>query len=257
MTSEIIEVESREVAPFVPQVPSLFGTTEPKEIMARAEETANILMQKVRSHQGLDGKQDLVANVQGKEYVCVGGWTLLGSLLGVFPVLVWTREVMAGGSPCGWEARVEARTLAGAVVGAAEAECLRSEKRWGSADDYALRSMAQTRATSKALRMPLGFIANLAGFEGTPSEEMPREGFNDRPVVPKRASSKPPECPEHGSKFIKFIPPGVSKKTQNAYKAFWTCRDDCDQGRNGKPYYIDHEGHLKNIGEHPDDVPNE
>ena len=35
--------------------------------------------------------------------------------------------------------------------------------------------MAQTRATSKALRQPLGFIVQLAGFDPTPAEEMPRE----------------------------------------------------------------------------------
>ena len=33
--------------------------------------------------------------------------------------------------------------------------------------------MAQTRATSKALRQPLGFVITLAGFDPTPAEEMP------------------------------------------------------------------------------------
>ena len=94
-------------------------------------------------------------------------------MMGVFPIVVWTRKMS---DPEGWEARVEARTLAGAVVGAAEAECLRSEKRWGAADDYAVRSMAQTRATSKALRGPLGFIVHLAGFSATPADEMPDDG---------------------------------------------------------------------------------
>ena len=93
-------------------------------------------------------------------------------MLGVFPVVVWTKEV---GEGQGWEARVEARTRDGAVVGAAEAECLRSEKTWKNRDSYALRSMAQTRATSKALRGPVGFVMTIAGFEATPEEEMPRE----------------------------------------------------------------------------------
>ena len=46
------------------------------------------------------------------------------------------------------------------------------EKTWAGRDDYALRSMAQTRATSKAMRQPLGFIITLAGFDATPAEEM-------------------------------------------------------------------------------------
>jgi hypothetical protein len=106
-------------------------------------------------------------------HVRVEGWTLLGSMLGVFPQTVWTRPVMEGEEKVGWEARVEARTRDGALVGAAEAECLRSEKTWRSRDDYALRSMAQTRATSKALRQPLGFVVSLAGYDPTPAEEMP------------------------------------------------------------------------------------
>ena len=49
---------------------------------------------------------------------------------------------------------------------------MRSEKSWAGRDDFALRSMAQTRATSKALRMPLGFVVTLAGYLATPAEEM-------------------------------------------------------------------------------------
>ncbi len=62
----------------------------------------------------------------------------------------------------------------GRVVGSAEAMCSRSETTWANRDDYALRSMAQTRATSKAMRQPLGFVMALAGFDPTPAEEMPR-----------------------------------------------------------------------------------
>lgn len=123
----------------------------------------------------------LTTAISGKDHVRVEGWTLLGSMLGVFPVTEWTRPVKnAEGQQIGWEARVEARTRDGAVIGAAEAECLRSESLWSGRDDYALRSMAQTRATSKALRQPLGFVMTLAGFEATPAEEMPSGGA-DKP----------------------------------------------------------------------------
>jgi hypothetical protein len=99
----------------------------------------------------------------------------------------------------GWEARVEARTRAGEIVGAAEAECLRSENTWANRDDYALRSMAQTRATSKALRQPLGFVMQLAGFNPTPAEEMPR------PERPARKTSQKKESP--GSTFEDLFEP--------------------------------------------------
>jgi hypothetical protein len=85
---------------------------------------------------------------------------------------------------------VEARTLDGRAIAAAEAECLRAERRWAQADDYAVRSMAQTRATSKALRLPLGFVIQLAGFEATPADEAPAA---DDPVIVNDDDKIPPQ----------------------------------------------------------------
>jgi hypothetical protein len=160
--SEELDIIDAEIAP--QQTGTLFRTDDPTEIVQRASGMASTLADVVR-------KQKLAVKIGGREHVRVEGWTLLGTMLGVFPVCEWTRKLDDG-----WEARVEARTMSGAVVGAAEAECLRSEKTWKSRDDYALRSMAQTRATSKALRQPLGFVMTLAGFDATPLEEMPPAG---------------------------------------------------------------------------------
>lgn len=146
-----------------PAAPGLFGTDDPELVIVRAAAVSDALARVVRDRK-------LFARISGKEHVLVGGWTLLGSMLGVFPVTVWSRPVEDG-----WEARVEARTLDGRIVGAAESECLRSERHWAKADDYAIRSMAQTRATAKALRMPLGFVMELAGFDATPADEMPTD----------------------------------------------------------------------------------
>jgi hypothetical protein len=165
---------SDELVPTVDLAPStLFGTDNPGEVVERASGVARTLADVVH-------KQNLVVRIGQSNHVRVEGWTFLGSLLGVFPVVEWTRPVMDGDAKVGWEARVEARTRMGEIVGAGEAECLRSEKEWGPTpskgrprDDYALRSMAQTRAVSKALRMPLGFVMQLAGFNPTPAEEMP------------------------------------------------------------------------------------
>lgn len=155
----VIEHEPQTIAPL-----NLFGNASPAEVVSQAAATATALADVLRS-------KKLFATIQGKNYVTVEGWTLLGSMLGVFPVCTWTHELEDG-----WEARVEARTISGAVVGAAEAECRRTERSWANRDSYALRSMAQTRATSKALRQPLGFVVKLAGYEATPSEEIPRDG---------------------------------------------------------------------------------
>lgn len=151
------------------QAVTLFQTSEPDVAMERAAKVAAVLADAVR-------KQKLTSNISGKEYVRVEGWTMLGSLLGVYPVPVEKTEL-----PNGYEVRVEARTRDGQTVGAAWARCTRDEGRWGRADDYAILSMAQTRATSKALRLPLGFIMQLAGYEPTPAEEMPHPASSAHP----------------------------------------------------------------------------
>lgn len=165
MTTEAIEVEATPMQTQAlvvrqEQAVGLFGTTEPVAVIEKATKVADALKNVIV-------KQGLVSKISGKEYPRCEAWTLLGTMLGVFPVTVWTKEKEGG-----WEARVEARTKDGAVIGAAEAECLRSERNWKDRDDFALRSMAQTRATAKCLRMPLGFVMTLAGFEATPAEEM-------------------------------------------------------------------------------------
>lgn len=157
---EVAEEMTQALTRYDAPPPNLFRTEDPVEIVKRATAIADSLSEVLR-------KKKLTTKIGKGEHVRVEGWTLLGTMLGVFPVCEWTRPLETG-----WEARVVAKTMAGVVVGAAEAECLRSEARWREADDYAVRSMAQTRATSKALRQPLGFVISLAGFEATPAEEM-------------------------------------------------------------------------------------
>ncbi len=171
MTTELVAYEG--AAP-----PTLFGTNDPVQLVEIATAQANALARVIRDKR-------LFVSIRGREHVKVEGWTLLGSMLGVFPVLAWTKQLDGGG----WEARVEARTLAGQIVGAAESQCTPFESLWDERDDYALRSMAQTRATSKALRLPLGFVMALAGYDATPAEEMPRD---EAPRAPQQASRPRP-----------------------------------------------------------------
>lgn len=142
---------------------NLFKADDPVQVVERATEVADALKRVIAS-------RGMVTQIQGRDHVTVDGWQTLGSMLGVTAVCEWTRPVADG-----WEARVLARTLDGRTIGAAEAQCTRGEKMWSKRDDYALRSMAQTRATSKALKGPLGFVVKLAGFEPTPADEMPAD----------------------------------------------------------------------------------
>lgn len=94
------------------------------------------------------------------------------------------------------------RIADGAEIGAAEAGCFYDEtigrdrkRRWY--DRHAVKSMCQTRAASKALAQVLRFIPVLAGYSGTPQEEMPRDmpnggdltGGEEKPTRPDRSAA--------------------------------------------------------------------
>lgn len=159
---------------------ALFGTNDPVEVVEAATRVANALADVIRA-------KGLYNMIQNKAHVRVEGWQLLGSMLGVTAVCTETEPVDGG-----FLATVEARAADGRVVGRASALCTKHEKRgpWKTADDYARLSMAQTRATSKALKGPLGFVVSLAGYETIPAEEMT---FAEQQAAPEPESA--PQAP--------------------------------------------------------------
>lgn len=174
---ENAEVVSAEIVPHSAPPPALFKTSDPVEVIEKATAVADAL-------KGVLAKQGLTSTISGRTFVRVEGWSTLASMLGVNAVCTRTEKLLNpddGEASDGFLATVEARMADGRVIGSADAICTRKEKTWKSRDDYALLSMAQTRATSKALRIPLGFIVTLAGYETTPAEEMPP----DTPVAPE------------------------------------------------------------------------
>jgi hypothetical protein len=174
--SEIIDVESTEIAIREAAPVSLFGDASPVEVVARATEIADALAAVIEN-------KNLYNQIGQRKHVNVEGWTLLGSMLGVFPIVEWTRQ-----TDDGWEARVVVKARNGDEIGAAEAMCSRKERSWKNRDDYAIRSMAQTRAVSKALRHPLGFVMTLAGYDPTPEAEMTAEAQDVTSTQPTHAS---------------------------------------------------------------------
>jgi hypothetical protein len=141
----------------------LFHTNDPVEVVEKAVRVADSLKAVIVA-------KGLFTMIQGKAHIGVDGWQLLGAMLGVTAVVTHTEKI----DDLTWKATVEARDQHGRVVGQADALCSGREKRgpWKNADDYARCSMAQTRATSKALKGPLGFVLSLAGYATTPAEEM-------------------------------------------------------------------------------------
>jgi hypothetical protein len=146
-------------------------------------------------------KQKLYAIVQGKKHVLVEGWNVMGVLLGIMPR---EREVkrLDNGS---YEASVDlVNVQTGLVVGGASHICSVNEKRWSNADEYAVRSMAVTRATGKSFRLGFSWVMKLAGYEPTPMEEMPWEEAPQKPAQPPQ-SFKQYDAKEHGPHLHKIL----------------------------------------------------
>lgn len=136
-------------------------TAGPAAVIREASGIAEQLAEIVNSRK-------LYSTISGRKYVKVEGWTTLGAMLGVLP-----REVETHPIDNGYESTVElVRASDGAVVGRGSAICTRGERNWAKRDDYAVRSMAITRATGKAYRLGFSWVMALAGYEPTPAEEM-------------------------------------------------------------------------------------
>lgn len=116
-------------------------------------------------------KNHLYTTIVGKNYAHVEGWQFAGGMLGLFPRVVSVKD-LSDGKTVKWMAEVEIVDKESRVVSRGFAVCSKEEAKKKSFDEYAILSMAQTRAIGKAYRNLIGWVMKLAGYEGTPSEEM-------------------------------------------------------------------------------------
>lgn len=191
------------------QVGKIIVAERPEEILTKATDIANVLAQLVAAQDLARDVGGRKKHVEVGAWQALGA--LLGAFGGqpLHAETVWSRRVAdADGRPevktyhaketrkkwgkvdgrrqiveetdseydvegCDWEARVEIRTASGVVVGVAEAMCSRAELGWMSKPDPAVKSMAETRAESRAYRRAVGWLMVIAGYNPTPAEEMP------------------------------------------------------------------------------------
>lgn len=175
---------------------------------------------------GPDGRESW----QDRYHVNVEGWQTLATFLGLAVVPCWSRRVNdpqtgmperttytakvkryypkkdGGGlreettydvDGFSWESRVEV-FKDGVLIAAGEAMCSRTEHTWHDRDDYALRGMAQTRATSRAIAGAARWIVTLAGYSATPAEEY---GAHEAPTGPP-APAGPAYGPDAGDDVV-------------------------------------------------------
>jgi hypothetical protein len=164
---------------------------DPEVALASAQKAAKALLKVVSQ------KRQIVIN--GKRYLTFEDWQTIGRFYGV---TVGVAATTKGAN--GYEARAVVYNAGGAVISAAEAICTRSERKWQGRDEYAIKSMAQTRACAKALRNVLAWVAVLAGFEGTPAEEV--DGVNGTVGTQANGNGQCPNCGTRGRYHAKDCP---------------------------------------------------
>jgi len=122
--------------------------------------------------------EKLVLKIRGKKYLRFEGWQTIARFNRATPVTEWTTLIEEDGVPIAYEARVVLKSLdTMEVIAAAEAMCGFTDKAARGQKDIigkrnAARSMAQTRAAGKAMRMAFSYVIALAGFQGSTAEEM-------------------------------------------------------------------------------------
>lgn len=158
MSQEIMTVDS-----------SLPALRKPEEIVEEAKARANVLMQIVK-------EKGLSKTMGNKEHIQVEAWQTVGRFFNCTAGADEADPVEVDGVK---GAKAHARVIderTGAVVSEAISYCMRDEPNWRNKPWFQVASMAQTRAISKALANKFRWVAVLAGYSGTPAEEMTEDG---------------------------------------------------------------------------------
>jgi len=175
------------------------NASTPAALVAGASEMAKALAAVIDT-------QKLYSTIQGRKFVRVEGWTTLATMMGVMPRERSVLRLEDGG----YEATVDlVRVSDGVVLTSASAECGSDERTWADRPRYARRSMAITRATSKACRIAFSWVMALAGYEVTPAEEM--DGVHE--LEPAKPAARRTERD--------VTPPKAGKITDKQMKLVW------------------------------------
>lgn len=146
--------------------------TNPTDIM----KVANILKDFI-------SKNKLSCQIQGKEYAYVDGWKFAGQNFGLTAIPSKPLNE-SNDKEIKYSCEVDIIQIStGKKISYGFAICSNKESKKKSFDEYAIASMAQTRAIGKAFRNLLGYIMNAAGFEATPAEEMEETKYHNKGIV--------------------------------------------------------------------------
>ena len=160
------------------------GPDGPEQMLSKATAIATTLAKMVE-------QQKLYTVIQGRKFPHVEAWMTIGRMDNVVARESRPPVRNEDGS---YEAFVELVRLSdGMIVGGGSAMCgAPDDPPWGGSParngrpaqparpEHQRRSMAVTRATSRAFRQDYAWVMALAGYEVTPADEMPVEDKRDR-----------------------------------------------------------------------------
>ena len=179
-----------------------------------SQETKNTVSKKViesydiaNSHETMHLAQDLARfikennlfhNIQGKAYVNVEGWQYAGARLGILPVIEELAHVGCDDNEIKYQAKVKLMNIkTQQAIGSGFAICSNKESGKRNYQEFAIASMAQTRAIGKAYRNILAWIIRAAGYEPTPAEEM--DYMVDKEDMPATKNGKSQKSKSNGA----------------------------------------------------------
>lgn len=182
------EYVEKGLTPVVSGPPARLSDVDPERMIAVASKLASTLKRIVDDRK-------LYAMISGRKYPTVEAWMTIGRMDNT----VAQEESVTRQDDGSYVATaVLIRLSDGAIVGRASALCgAPDDKPWSSRPEYNRRSMAVTRAISRAFRAQYSWIMALAGYEPTPAEEMPHEDAprGAQTVARPRADAQPTNTP--------------------------------------------------------------
>jgi len=162
-------------------------------------------------------KPDLVQVISGRRHPRFELLQIVAQMFRLTARVRETRHIQSDGID-GWECTAEAFHIpTQSVVSVADSQCTNDEPSWAVRTKYGKgnepdseiavpsfqrRSMAQTRACGKALRLAIGFVLGMAGYQETPAEEITGSEYDKHGAAPappsppqRRSQSQPDPAP--------------------------------------------------------------
>jgi hypothetical protein len=216
----------------------------PEEVLAEAQQAATALVKVIEMK-----KNKVVFN--NETYLEFEDWQTVAKFYGCTAKVISTKYVEFG-EVHGFEAEAVVLDRNQSEIGRSESMCLSDEENWGMVPKYEwqdvldndgkkiwdarlrngkggykatkvqvgatakplfqLRSMAQTRASAKALRSIFAWVVVLAGYKPTPAEEMTGHEFDNEPE-PRPQVSMPKSTDEKKAEPPKAAPQAAKAET--------------------------------------------